>query len=199
MGNRPQTSTADWIEAGYAAVGRGGFEAVSIEALAAELGVSKAGFYHRFRDRQALLDAITDHWILCREEYVQRFADDGEPGTQIRNLLGAALADDRLRQADAWILLHDPADSALASRTRVVREQFLEFGKRQLLALGFGEHQAEVRARLLYTGYIGLVANVVAQSEPVDPAYCQVVVDQLADMITTPNSSMVLPKTKGTS
>ncbi len=39
-----------------------GIDAVKIERLASRIGVSKAPFYWRFRDRNALLDAILDHW-----------------------------------------------------------------------------------------------------------------------------------------
>ncbi len=181
--NRPRTTTKDWIEAGYAATGRGGFDAVTVEAIASELGVSKAGFYHRFKNRQALLDAVVDHWILRRQEHVDSQADVDEPGVRLREVVVAVLADDQLRHADAWILLRNPSDPAFAIRTQVVREQFKAFGKRQLTALGFGDHQAELRAQLLFTGYLGLVSDLVARPEPVGPRECRHAVDQLIDMV----------------
>jgi len=47
-----------WIEAGFAELARSGVEGVRVEVLAKNLGVTKGGFYRRFKDRAALLDAM---------------------------------------------------------------------------------------------------------------------------------------------
>src|SRR3981189_1502457 len=47
-----------WIEAGLAEIARGGIDGVRVEVLAKNLGVTKGGFYRRFKDRAALLDGI---------------------------------------------------------------------------------------------------------------------------------------------
>jgi len=51
-----------WIEAGFAELARSGVEGVRVEVLAKNLGVTKGGFYRRFRDRAALLDAMLREW-----------------------------------------------------------------------------------------------------------------------------------------
>ena len=53
---------AKWIEAGIAALARGGIEEVRVEVLAKDLGVTKGGFYRRFADRRALLAAMLEAW-----------------------------------------------------------------------------------------------------------------------------------------
>ena len=55
-----------WIEAGLAELARGGVDGVRVEALAKQLGVTKGGFYRRFRDRAALLDAMLQRWSAGR-------------------------------------------------------------------------------------------------------------------------------------
>src|ERR1700745_543736 len=45
------------IEAGFAELAHSGVEGVRVEVLAKNLGVTKGGFYRRFRDRAALLEA----------------------------------------------------------------------------------------------------------------------------------------------
>ena len=55
-----------WIEAGLAELARSGVEGVRVEVLAKNLGVTKGGFYRRFRDRAALLDGILQHWRAGR-------------------------------------------------------------------------------------------------------------------------------------
>jgi AcrR family transcriptional regulator len=51
-----------WIEAGLAEIARSGVEGVRVEVLAKNLGVTKGGFYRRFRDRAALLEGMLQTW-----------------------------------------------------------------------------------------------------------------------------------------
>jgi AcrR family transcriptional regulator len=51
-----------WIEAGFKEIARSGVEGVRVEVLAKNLGVTKGGFYRRFRDRAALLEAMLQNW-----------------------------------------------------------------------------------------------------------------------------------------
>src|ERR1700720_3091914 len=55
-----------WIEAGLAEIARSGVEGVRVEVLAKNLGVTKGGFYRRFRDRAALLDGMLRNWSAGR-------------------------------------------------------------------------------------------------------------------------------------
>lgn len=51
-----------WIEEGFRALAAGGPQAVRIDVLAKDLGVSRGGFYWHFSDRRALLDGMLDAW-----------------------------------------------------------------------------------------------------------------------------------------
>ncbi len=55
---RPTRDSEVWIEAGFAEIARTGVEGVRVEVLAKNLGVTKGGFYRRFRDRAALLETM---------------------------------------------------------------------------------------------------------------------------------------------
>jgi AcrR family transcriptional regulator len=55
-----------WIEAALAELAEGGIERVRVEVVAERLGVTKGGFYRRFKDRRALLDAVLETWSRGR-------------------------------------------------------------------------------------------------------------------------------------
>jgi AcrR family transcriptional regulator len=55
-----------WIAAGLAEMARGGIDGVRVEVLAKNLGVTKGGFYRRFKDRAALIDGILSSWSVGR-------------------------------------------------------------------------------------------------------------------------------------
>src|ERR1700724_2488289 len=75
-----------WIEAGLAEIARHGIDGVRVEVLAKNLGVTKGGFYRRFRDRAALLDGILQAWSAGRIASIER-----------QTSLDGATARDRLR------------------------------------------------------------------------------------------------------
>jgi AcrR family transcriptional regulator len=61
-----------WIAAALKAIAHGGVEQVRVEVLAADLGITKGGFYRRFKDRRALLDALLDTWTRERFAAVEQ-------------------------------------------------------------------------------------------------------------------------------
>src|SRR3954471_15360324 len=75
-----------WIEAGLAEMARHGIDGVRVEVLAKNLGVTKGGFYRRFRDRAALLEGILNSWSAGRIASIEK-----------QTSLDGATARDRLR------------------------------------------------------------------------------------------------------
>jgi AcrR family transcriptional regulator len=75
-----------WIEAGFKEIARSGVEGVRVEVLAKNLGVTKGGFYRRFRDRAALLDGMLRNWSAGRIAAIEQ-----------QTSLDGATARDRLR------------------------------------------------------------------------------------------------------
>ena len=57
-----RTPRSTWIDAGLQALAAGGPDAVRVDLLAKELGVTRGGFYHHFSSRQALLDAMLERY-----------------------------------------------------------------------------------------------------------------------------------------
>ena len=75
-----------WIEAGFTEIARSGVDGVRVEVLAKNLGVTKGGFYRRFRDRAALLDGMLANWRAGRIAAIEQ-----------QTSLDGATARDRLR------------------------------------------------------------------------------------------------------
>jgi len=75
-----------WVEAGLTEIARHGIDGVRVEVLAKNLGVTKGGFYRRFKDRAALLDGILRSWSAGRIASIEK-----------QTSLDGATARDRLR------------------------------------------------------------------------------------------------------
>ena len=79
-----------WIEGGFKEIARSGVEGVRVEVLAKNLGVTKGGFYRRFRDRAALLEGMLQVWSAGRIAAIEK--QTSLDGASARERLKALIA-----------------------------------------------------------------------------------------------------------
>src|SRR5260370_33233181 len=60
--DEPTLTAADWAGAALQLIAEAGLGALTVEALAARLGVTKGSFYWHFKGRSELLSAALDRW-----------------------------------------------------------------------------------------------------------------------------------------
>jgi len=151
--------TARWIEAGLAELAKGGIDRVRVEVLAASLGVTKGGFYRRFKDRRALLDALLETWARGRIAALEKQIEQG--GRSARDRLDALLRlyTERVSAQGMAIELgvrqwarSDPSAAAAAARVDAARLTRIAQLYRQL---GLGAQAADARAVLFYSFIFG--------------------------------------------
>ncbi|GGT58406.1 TetR family transcriptional regulator [Streptomyces purpureus] len=152
----PRTPRARWIEAGLEALAQGGPDAVRVETLAAELGVTKGGFYGYFDGRAALLAEMLDEWERrCTKEVLDRIdAEGGDPADAIRRAGQRTFTEDFHRidlAVRAWAH-HDPS---VAARLRRVDNERMEFLRRMFGAFLTDPDEIEARSTLAFALAIG--------------------------------------------
>jgi AcrR family transcriptional regulator len=117
-----RTPRERWIEQGLTALAAGGPDAVRVEALAKQLGVTKGGFYGSFADRDALLAAMLDTWEReSTDEVLDRVERaGGDPKSKITRAGLLTFSSDRLLPIDLAIRDWARRDEAVAERLRRV-------------------------------------------------------------------------------
>src|SRR6266567_3717307 len=144
-----RTSCSAWIRQGLRALAEGGPDAVRIEPLAKELGVSRGGFYWHFEDRSALLTAMLDTWEQATtQEVAERLESEGGDTTaKLRRLF--TLTFPGVVKTDLAIRDWARRDHAVAERLRRIDNRRMDH-LRALFA-GLSTNPAEVEARCLLT------------------------------------------------
>jgi AcrR family transcriptional regulator len=170
----------DWIAAAREMLIEGGIGAVQINPLAGRLGVTRGGFYWRFKNRQDLLDQLLLDWENSNaRHFLDRLAEPGTPHERMERLIDLWMEerqfDPRLEAAiRQWALI----DQAVSQRVRNVDLGRIKAIANLLLEAGYSTNEAEARARITYfhqVGYYTLELGETAQERlAMRPHYTQV-------------------------
>jgi AcrR family transcriptional regulator len=170
LAKAPRRDRGDWVEAARQALIEGGVAKVKVEPLAAMLGVTTGSFYHHFRRRQDLLDAVLEHWELRNTEpWIRAVREAGEdPDDQIDALFDAWLAEsDYNPRYDSavrdWARVSKTAEVAV----RRVDERRIDLLKGIFLGFGYDEVYAFIRARITYFHQVGYYAMEIIEPRAV--------------------------------
>ena len=148
-----------WIEAGLAELARSGVEGVRVEVLAKNLGVTKGGFYRRFRDRAALLEGILQGWSAGRIAAIeqQTSLDGASARDRLRALI--RLYSERMNTAGMAVELAirqwARSDEAAAAAVAGVDAARLKNVGQLYRATGLAPDEADAQAFLFYCFIFG--------------------------------------------
>lgn len=148
-------TAADWAGAALKAICRGGISAVSVEAIARDLNVTKGSFYWHFRNRRALIDAAMTMWEKQETDDIIALGDSiTDPRKRIQEVFRAATSSDnagRLMLAMA-AATNDPEIAAIIERATKRRLSFLTTCYE---ALGQSPDDAQRWATFAYSTFVG--------------------------------------------
>jgi len=148
-------SRDDWTAEALRALGAGGLAAVAIEPIAARLGATKGSGYWHFRGRADLVAATLARWEAEHTEEVIAQADTGnDPVGRLRELLRVVLGRSGPFRVEL-ALLASSEDPLVAPTVRRVTQRRIDYLTGLFTELGFDRIQADRRALLAYTTYLG--------------------------------------------
>lgn len=150
-------SRRDWIAAALTVIAENGLAAVAIEPLAVRLDASKGSFYWHFANRDALIEAALADW---EQRYTSEVTAENAasaargPAARLRQLIErvAKIAEtDSVAAALAASARH-PLVAPVLDRVTMHRIGYIAglFGE-----LGFPPREAQRRALLAYSAYLG--------------------------------------------
>ena len=153
---RPQKiSREQWLEAAAKLLGEGGVQAVRVEAVARELGVTKGGFYGHFEDRRELLDAVVALWVERGTEAIIEAVDaaSGDAAKRSERLWELATTDSMAPE----LAIRDWArrDETVRAAVKQVDDRRMAYLRTLFGEMGFSGADREARCMLVYSLLIG--------------------------------------------
>ena len=147
-----RTPRQAWIDAGLALLGRSGPEAVRIETLAAELGVTRGGFYRQFRSRDELLEAMLDTWERrCVDDVLEQVENEGGDAEQKIRRAGMLTFTDELMQLDLVVRSWARTEPAALARLQRVDNARMDYVRGLLRSMKVAPDDVEAVALLLFS------------------------------------------------
>lgn len=155
-----------WLQAAKRALLEAGLDAVKIQPLAAQLGISRTSFYWFFGDRSALLDALLEEWdakntgafLTACDAYAETVAE------AVLNLIVVFHDQDLFEpQFDFAVRGWAHKSSAVMARVNAADERRLDAIRAMFMRFGFTAKDADVRARTVYLVQIGYISMQVQE------------------------------------
>lgn len=159
-------STQDWIDVAKANLIRSGIGAVKIDRLAQECGVTRGGFYWRFKSRDELLATLLDDWVHTNTEPL--LAAIKAPGTfseRFERLVDLWLDEQAFSPSyDNAVRAWSKGDPKVAAVVREVDDRRVDALAGLFEDHGFDHNEALVRARITYYHQVGYYALDIDES-----------------------------------
>jgi AcrR family transcriptional regulator len=153
----PTLTTADWAEAALQLIAEAGLAALTVNTLAARLGVTKGSFYWHFRGRSDLLAAALGRWEQrATDETIKGLNAIPDPRRRLELMLDASSQPPRSRSLYAALAeaAEDPVVRQALDRVASARVAYLEACYRDL---GLAQPAARSKALFAYAAYRGLL------------------------------------------
>ena len=144
----------DWLSAGLDILVRDGISGVKVQRLCERLGVTKGSFYWHFADLDGFLSELARRWAEEGGPPPEDAGAEDDPEADL--LLAMRIFADR-RNRNLARAMRDWAQNDERARVAIRRADQLLFErvKAAMVAMGFADDEAEMRAKILYYAGVG--------------------------------------------
>jgi AcrR family transcriptional regulator len=153
---RTRTPQSTWIEAGLQALAAGGPDAVRVDLLAKDLGVTRGGFYWHFSSRQVFLDALLDAWEhRSTDDVLERVEEEGGDARHKVQMAGTLTFSKELLPIDLAVRDWARRERSVATRLRRVDNRRMDYLRKLIGTFSDDPDDVEARGMLAFSLAIG--------------------------------------------
>jgi AcrR family transcriptional regulator len=149
----------DWIRAAFARLASEGIEAVRVELLARDLGVSKGSFYWHFQDREELLGRMFDRWEKEEIDWLDETVITPKAAARWARFVHHC-TDQQLARLESAMRTWARRDERVAARIAAIEKKRTAHIASVLRAIGCAPAPAESWAEITLLVYLGWLDRV---------------------------------------
>lgn len=170
----------DWIAIARKALIKEGIAGVKIDRLAKSLGVTRGGFYWRFKNPQDLFDALLEDWRSTNTApWLDALLGEGTPGERFYKLEQVWIEEKEYQpKYDMAVRSWGHVSSKVARAVHSEDGKRIEALRRLFIDAGNSPAEASIRARIVYYHQIGYYAMGIKETyeerERLGPLYYRV-------------------------
>jgi len=186
-GDKASLTPADWEQEALAMIAEKGIGALRIEPLARRLGITKGSFYWHFPGRDDLLLQALTRWEQQDRQHLKRsLSADSAAAERLADFVWRT-SRQTLTHRIYVALCATPDHPCIGPVLRRVTERRVKYLAAALEELGLEKIQAQHRANLMYSSYVGYLqlqaqGLVPDKDEPDFDAYVQHVIETLIEV-----------------
>jgi AcrR family transcriptional regulator len=156
----------EWVAMARKLLIKDGIAGVKIDRLAKRLGVTRGGFYWRFKGQSDLFDALLENWRTSNIRSVIGAIDaSGEPAERFTNLMHVWIDENDFDPSydmavRDWARVSHKVDRAV----REYDAEFVESLTKLFCEAGYAPDEALIRARIVYYHQVGYYTLRVKQT-----------------------------------
>lgn len=182
-------SRADWVDAAYARFRGAGISAVSVEAVARDLGATKGSFYWHFDDRSALVDDVLARWEDMETERLIDLVEQVDDPTQRLAKLLEVIAHRTTERSGERTLFAEASTLGITEVVARASERRVSYTARLLEAAGIDAADARRRAVIVVAAVVGYQQLVAGGWDPGGEAEPRALIETLFAIVTAPESA----------
>jgi AcrR family transcriptional regulator len=151
-----RTPKSAWIDAGLRALAAGGPDAVRVDVIAQELGVTRGGFYWHFPNRKAFLEEMLNTWEhRSTDEALERVEKEGGDARDKVRRAGMLTFSTELLPIDLAVRDWARRDRSVAKRLRRVDNRRMDYLRTMIGTFIDDADDVEARGMLAFALAIG--------------------------------------------
>jgi AcrR family transcriptional regulator len=151
-----RTPKSAWIDAGLRALAAGGPDAVRVDVIAQELGVTRGGFYWHFPNRKAFLEEMLNTWERrSTDETLERVEKEGGDARDKVRRAGMLTFSTELLPIDLAVRDWARRDRSVAKRLRRVDNRRMDYLRTMIGTFVDDADDVEARGMLAFSLAIG--------------------------------------------
>lgn len=179
-------SREDWVDAAYARFRDGGISAVSVEAVARDLGATKGSFYWHFDDRSALVNDVLARWEdLETERLIEIVEQVDDPTERLAKLL-EVIAHRTTERSGERTLFAEASALGITDVVARASERRVSYTARLLEAAGIDASDARRRAVIIVAAVVGYQQLVAGGWDPGGETEPRALIETLFAIVTPP-------------